>query len=100
MRLLALLLLLALPAQAQETEDALPPGEGRSETFGYCTPCHNSTVILRTRLTRPQWDALMDWMTEKHGMPPLEGELRTTIVDYLARTLAPAGRGGRNPFLQ
>ncbi len=98
--LLALWLLLAMPARAQETEDALPPGEGRSETFGYCTPCHGVAVILRTRLTRPQWDALMDWMTEKQGMPPLEGELRRTIVDYLARTLAPAGRGARNPFLQ
>jgi hypothetical protein len=40
-------------------------------------------------------------MAEKHGMNPLEGEFRATIVDYLARHYGPRARGprGGNPFL-
>ena len=99
---LAVLALLSLPARAAEEESVLTEGAGRAEVFGLCTACHDSAVIRRSRLSRPQWDALMDWMTERHAMPPLEGELRTTIVDYLARHYGPAQGHprGRNPFLQ
>jgi mono/diheme cytochrome c family protein len=91
---------LALQQRAEE-ETVLAEGEGRSEVFGYCTACHNTALIRRSRFTRPQWDGLMDWMTERHGMNPLEGEFRDTIVDYLARHYGPAQAParGRNPFL-
>ncbi len=84
-----------------EEETILPEGEGRSETFAYCTVCHNTALIRRSRFTRQQWDGLMDWMSERHGMNPLEGEFRDTIVDYLARHFGPAQAParGRNPFL-
>jgi hypothetical protein len=98
--------LLAAPLAAQQTADVteeetvLPEGEGRGETFGYCTACHSTAIIRRSHFSRTQWDGLMDWMTERHGMNPLEGELRTTIVDYLARHFAPSqATRGRNPFL-
>lgn len=98
------LALVAVPAAAQmpETEDVLPAGPGREVVFPLCTACHASAVIRRSGLTRERWDELMDWMTERHGMPPLEGEQRTVIVDYLAEHFPPrrsgtAGRG-RNPF--
>ena len=95
------LLLLAAPAFAEEDISILPDGEGRDETFALCTACHDSAIIRRTRLPRPQWDGLMDWMVEKHGMNPLDDELRTTIVDYLARHFGPAATSprARNPFL-
>jgi len=98
---LGLLLLLAMPAAAEE-ESVLAEGPGRAEVFGLCTACHDSAVIRRSRLSRPQWDGLMDWMTERHGMPPLEGALRSTIVDYLAAQYgaAQANPRARNPFLQ
>jgi hypothetical protein len=87
--------------QTAEEETVLPEGEGRAETFGYCTACHNTALIRRSRFTRAQWDGLMDWMTERHGMNPLEGEYRAIIVDYLARHFGPAQAPtrGRNPFL-
>ena len=59
------LALFATPAAAQpagsaqsiertaEEETVLPEGEGRSETFAYCTVCHNSALIRRSRFTRP-----------------------------------------------
>ena len=88
-------------AEQQEEETVLAEGEGRSEVFGYCTACHNTALIRRSAFTRERWDELMDWMTEKHGMNPLEGEFRDTIVDYLARHYGPRARGprGGNPFL-
>ena len=88
-------------AQRTEEESVLADAPGRSETFGYCTACHNTALIRRSAFTRDRWDELMDWMTEKHGMNPLEGELRQTIVDYLAGQYGPRQRGprGGNPFL-
>lgn len=91
----------AIQASAEE-ETVLPEGTGRGETFAYCTPCHNTAIIRRSRFTRAQWDGLMDWMTERHGMNPLEGEFRTLIVDYLATQFGPAEGSApraRNPFL-
>jgi hypothetical protein len=95
--------LAAAPVVAAEFEEisVLPAGPGQEETFHGCTACHNTAVIRRSRLTREQWDGLMDWMHDRHGMNPLEGEERRVIVDYLARHFgpAPAGARGRNPFL-
>ncbi len=88
-------------AEQQEEETVLAEGEGRSEVFGYCTACHNTALIRRSAFTRERWDELMDWMTEKHNMNPIEGEFRDTIVDYLAQHYGPRARGprGGNPFL-
>jgi hypothetical protein len=86
---------------ATEDETVLPDGEGRHEVFAYCTACHNTSPLRRTRLSREGWDGLMDWMTDRHGMTPLRGDFRDLIVDYLALHFGPQqqrGRG-RNPFL-
>ncbi len=102
--LAALLLALSVPgARAEDTPEGLPEAPGREETFYACIACHGTAVIRRSRLSREGWVELMDWMTEKHGMAPLEGEDRRVIVDYLARVFPPGtqqrqGRGG-NPFL-
>lgn len=90
----------AIASRAEE-ESVLAEGEGRSEVFGYCTACHNTALIRRSAFTRERWDELMDWMVEKHGMNPIEGEFRATIVDYLAQHYGPRARGprGGNPFL-
>jgi hypothetical protein len=84
-----------------EDPSVLPAGEGRDEVFYGCTACHSSAVIRRSRLSRAQWDGLMDWMVERHGMTPLEGADRVQVVDYLARHFghAQAPARGRNPFL-
>lgn len=89
--LLAGPLLLSAPviSAEEETPEVLAPGEGREETFYYCIACHNTALIRRSGFTRQQWDELMDWMSEKHGMNPLEGELRETIVNYLAEAYPP-----------
>jgi hypothetical protein len=83
-----------------EEETVLADGPGRGETFGYCTSCHSTALIRRSAFSRQRWDELMDWMTNVHRMNPLEGELRTLIVDYLARHYGEAeGQTYSNPFL-
>lgn len=91
----------AAAEQIAETPEALPEGHGRDDTFYRCTACHSTALIRRSRLSRERWDELMDWMAEKHGMPPLEGDERRLIVDYLAGALPPQQRrsGPANPFL-
>ena len=88
-------------SQPTEEETILPEGHGRAETFGYCVACHSTAIIRRSAFSRDQWDGLMDWMTEKHNMTRLEGELRETIVNYLTQHFgqAQAPTRGRNPFL-
>lgn len=100
-RLVLALALLGAAAAAQEEPSVLPDGEGRDEVFYGCTACHSSAIIRRSRLNRQAWDGLMDWMVEKHGMTPLEGDERRLVVDYLARHFGVAqGRPQpRNPFL-
>jgi hypothetical protein len=90
----------AVGTEAPEEPSVLPAGSGQEETFYACTACHSTAIIRRSRFTREQWDGLMDWMTEQHGMNPLEGEERTLIVDYLAQHFGPrqAPARGRNPF--
>ena len=46
----------AQPAAEPETEDVLPAGEGRAETFGYCVACHSSAIIRRSGFSRERWD--------------------------------------------
>jgi hypothetical protein len=88
-------------APGGEDPSALPAGDGQEEVFYTCTACHSTAIIRRSGFPRQQWDGLMDWMTEKHGMNPLEGDERKLIVDYLAQHFGPrsAPARGRNPFL-
>ena len=101
------------PAQAQQVPakaftpkdeqiEDLPEGPGREETFGLCTACHGYRLVSNQGMTRDKWDETMTWMTERHGMPDIQGADRDLILDYLAAhhsPKAPARAGGfRNPF--
>lgn len=90
-----------LPAPREERMEDLPPGHGREETFGLCSACHAYRVVANQGLTRERWDETLTWMSERHNMPPLEGEERRTVLDYLAKAHPPkvSSGGFRNPFL-
>ncbi len=81
----------------------LPAGPGRDETFGLCSACHAYRLVANQGLSRERWDDTLDWMSQRHAMPKLEGEERALILDYLVKAHPPraAGPGGfRNPFAQ
>lgn len=86
-----------------EAPEEFPAGPGRDETFYSCTACHNFKLVAQQGLNRRQWDDSLNWMTEKHGMPVLEGDERKQVLDYLEASFPPRapaqGRGSPNPFL-
>lgn len=72
----------------QPAEDGiglLAAGRGAAETYAACTACHSERIVVQQGLPRHQWDELLDWMVDEHGMAPLRGRLRDTVLDYLAR---------------
>jgi hypothetical protein len=93
------------PSRAQdyevvETPEDLPEGKGRDETFYACVACHGTAIIKAQGMTRERWDATIDWMMERHGMPEIDPGDRTLIVDYLAQAFPSRQRGRPNPFLR
>ena len=104
------LLLCVAAASAQTTQftprdeapENFPAGAGRDETFYACTACHNFKLVAAQGMSRRQWDDSLNWMTEKQGMPALEGNDRKIVLDYLEAAFpprAPASGGWQNPFL-
>ena len=85
-----------------EDVESLPAGPGREETFGICSACHGFRLVSSQGQTRAQWDETLKIMTDRHGMPELEGADRDLILDYLAQHYPPRaparGRGFRSPF--
>jgi hypothetical protein len=85
---------------SEEKPEDYPPGPGRDDTFYGCTPCHGFKIVAQQAQTRRQWEETLDWMTQKHNMPPPDEQMRRTMLDYLEATYPPrAPRGWQNPFL-
>lgn len=87
-----------------ESPDDFPAGAGRDETFYTCTACHGFKLVASQGMSRRQWDDSINWMMEKHRMPPLEVKERETVLNYLEAAFpprAPSGGGGfQNPFMK
>jgi hypothetical protein len=94
----------ATRAAAQEIPEepaVFPAGEHRDEVFYFCTACHSSRLVRNQAMTREQWSVTLTWMTERHNMPPLEGEDRERFLDYLTQAFGPSAAtvAPRAPFL-
>lgn len=97
-RVAAVILLVAPFATRAQGEDPFgpdwPAGEGRELTGAWCGGCHSLNLVRQQGLSRSSWDELLHWMSEKQNMPPLEGERRELVLDYLAANF---GTGGAAP---
>jgi hypothetical protein len=88
--------------QAEDPE-AFPDGPGRDDAFYACGACHAFKLVASQGFSRERWDETIDLMTERHGMPKLDGKDRELILNYLAKTFPPKpqqNRGFQNPFLK
>ena len=111
-RCAALMLIVAVAAPAaaaaqefmprDETPADYPAGPGRDQTFYACTACHGFKLVAAQGQARGQWEDTLDFMTKRHNMPPLEGNDRKIVLDYLEATFPPrrAPGGFQNPFLK
>jgi hypothetical protein len=86
----------------EENPEDYPAGPGRDDTFYACTPCHGFKLVAQQGMNRRQWEESLNWMTEKHNMPRLEGKERDLILGYLEKHYPPKAsvpdRGWRSPF--
>jgi hypothetical protein len=91
----------APPAASEETPEMYPEGAHREETFYFCTACHSFRIVAAQGMSRERWSESLEWMTQRHNMPRLEGAEREQVLDYLA-TVFPERRGPqrgwKNPF--
>jgi hypothetical protein len=84
-----------------EEPSVFPEGPYRDEVFYLCTACHSSRLVRNQAMSRERWDETLTWMSERHGMPELEGEERAHFLDYLTAHFGPAAESEqrRAPFL-
>src|SRR5262245_5492172 len=88
---LMLILAVAAPAAAaaqavtprDESPADYPDGPGRDQTFYTCTACHGFKLVAAQGQARAQWEDTLDFMTQRHSMPKLEGNDRKVVLDYL-----------------
>jgi hypothetical protein len=85
-----------------EDPESFPDGPGRDDAFYACGACHAFKLVASQGFSRERWDETINLMTERHGMPKLEGKDRELILNYLAKTYPPKmqPRGFQNPFLK
>lgn len=84
-----------------EEPSVFPEGPHRDDVFYLCTACHSSRLVRNQAMSRERWDETLTWMSERHGMPELEGEERAHFLDYLTAHFGPAAESEqqRAPFL-
>lgn len=88
-------------APRNESPEDFPAGTGRDETFYACTACHGFKLVAQQGMNRRQWSDSINWMSEKHNMPPLDEKDRDIVLNYLEAAFppgAPARGGWQNPF--
>lgn len=71
-----------------QTPPVLPEGAGREIVERTCSQCHSLETVLRSRLTRRQWEARIDEMIAKGAK--LSDEDIDVIADYLGAHYGPA----------
>jgi hypothetical protein len=76
-----------IPAQAQDDYDLLPEGDGKDVTYAICSGCHSIRLVVQQGLSRKAWEKNLKWMVEEQGMPELDEETYSIILEYLAENL-------------
>jgi mono/diheme cytochrome c family protein len=83
----AMALVAALPAAAQQQSPSLPTGDGRDVVAQTCTLCHALNTVLQLRQGVDGWRSIVDYMV-LHGaqLTPRQAD---QAVEYLATNFGP-----------
>ena len=80
----------AAGAPAGSAYRGLPPGPGRDAVYFTCRACHSEKQFTQQRLSREEWDALLDTMVRKNGMePPEPGQVTRYVKPFKQFRLLP-----------
>ena len=79
---------LTAPVAAQQAEEfdygGLIPGPGRDAVYYTCRACHSLKQFSQQRMSRDDWDGVIDRMVEVNEMAPPEPFVRTLMLAYLS----------------
>ncbi|MFN3958993.1 MAG: hypothetical protein ACK4NP_03675 [Parvularculaceae bacterium] len=78
----------AAPAAAFNPADeywGLPRTPGHEEVAGWCGACHSLALVMQQRQNAAGWEAVIERMVARQGMPDPGPSTRAMITDYLAR---------------
>ena len=86
----------------EEEPEEFPDFPGREDTFYFCVACHNFKLVAQQGMSRHRWNSTLDMMTERHGMPKVDGKEREALLDYLEKAFPESAEPGgwQNPFLK
>ncbi len=84
---LALCLAGPLRPAAAQSPVVLPEGPGREVVLRACSQCHSLENVLRSRLTRRQWEARIDEMLGRGAK--LTDEEIDLVAEYLSVNFGP-----------
>jgi len=85
----------------EETPEQFPDFPNREEAFYMCSACHAFGLVAQQGMSRPRWDGIIDFMSERHGMAKLDEKERQPLLDYLEKAFPEAPpQGWQNPFLK
>ena len=70
-------------AEAAEDYGGLPDGVGRTAVYFNFTDCHSVKQFSQQRLSREQWDEVLDQMVARNNMHPLQPWARRRVLNYL-----------------
>ena len=83
--MIRILVFLGLAATA--AAQTLPDGPGKDTTQKMCTPCHSLSNVLKARMTKEHWAAMVDDMVAR-GAEGTDDEIEQ-VINYLAANFAP-----------
>ena len=79
---------LTAPAAAQQAEEfdygGLAPGPGQEAVYYTCRACHSLKQFTQQRMSREDWDAVIDRMVQVNEMAAPEPWVRTQLLAYLS----------------
>jgi len=84
----AIVIAAAVPARAQGTPAALPPGEGRDMMATACSQCHPLNIIMSMREGQAGWKRHVYNMVTRGAQ--LTAPEADTVIGYLAAAFGPA----------
>lgn len=83
---LALMLLCSVPPLWAQSPD-LPPGPAQAKVRTACLECHDASIIVQQRLSKPAWTKEVDKMIKWGAL--VDAADRDSFIDYLNANFPP-----------